>query len=778
MCDPSVLCGSGSGVLAAGPWFPAARHWVGLLVAVLACLAIVVAAVAMCEPRRSRWIGALTLVVVADAVIGPVLVLTRNPGPTDTWGLPVLTALVVPAVAAAILAADQWPMRAFRALVVVLGVVGVLGAIHIGRWAVAEQRAHAAYVDVTTQDRRLADILPAAGPKSTVEGGQAAVTAACTAARGVMGPDPTADGFDSCTPTPARPVTTVQDRAAYRLAADDADVAIGRVAVQAGRPGAESQLSAAQARLAADTVVADRPRDPDVGALEALSATGAALGAGLLPSGSVPPLRPDLFFWIAVLVVAVLAYRLLEVRNAGIDPGPVEVEDVQGGAAAAAPPVGKDVVAGVPKGDPHTAVLKHHLLKNVPEPGSVPGGEASRSVTDLVGLDPVAGRVLTILVPLVRAVGLPRRGFVVRTSVIAVPLPPSAQTGVSRPGPTEWEVSIRVLSARTQRPLHLWTTRNGDVVQGLAEAGYAAAAWIGGASRGVPPWLRWLPDAAPAFREFTRRSEDPSPVGEKDREERIDSLKRVLQSAPLSGQTLVLLGNEHDLAGRTLEALEYYRRAVDAHPGYSLARYRLGVSLAMAAGAAKDPCHGRRLAVLAGVDVAAANRSAATSADIRRAADRTLRSVSRSMWLLPWRRLSVHERSALPPLREWFGLVPVSVSARGPVQARMDPPRGVVRLQRRLRDGILDLLVIRRGSSWQLSYNRACTEAVLAARSNGTSSRTHVERAFCHLERAVLRAGSEQLSAAWLEKDADLKCLQTTAGDRARFARITGSVRP
>jgi hypothetical protein len=157
------------------------------------------------------------------------------------------------------------------------------------------------------------------------------------------------------------------DAADVRAAA--AEVARARVAVReralmladdTGRAAALSALATAQEEAGATA------QDRAAGTGEQVSvarAFTAGVEAVRLPGGTAGriPLAPEEVGWALALLAALFGYRLLEVLNSGLDAGPVEIDD--------------------PKASPEVSILRHHLVRNVPEPGSQPGSSASSSIT-------------------------------------------------------------------------------------------------------------------------------------------------------------------------------------------------------------------------------------------------------------------------------------------------------------------------------------------------------------------------------------------------------------
>jgi hypothetical protein len=280
----------------------------------------------------------------------------------------------------------------------------------------------------------------------------------------------------------------------------------------------------------------------------AFHATGSALVPG--PLGWVV---------LGALLLGLLGW-LLKV-NASQLPGPVEV------------------LPGDNKSDSDeklVKVLRVAVLQNVPEPGAAPGAASANPVTDL--LDNAGGPLAAaskIVQSVLRVVG---RRYGYQVSIDVTTNAPAASgagdadsvnTSTAASSASNATVLLRVMSISGGATLASRIFTSSDAEDAVRTAGLWAAGYILNRSSRVPSWAAWNAETAHAVTVAANESDLTIP-----------GLESALQEAPNSGIVLVLLGHQYELAGRQVEAINCYSRAVIAHPRYRVARYRLGTALA------------------------------------------------------------------------------------------------------------------------------------------------------------------------------------------------------
>ncbi len=457
--------------------------------------------------------------------------------------------------------------------------------------------------------------------------------------------------------------------------------------------------------------------------------------------------------------------------------------------------------------DDHDAIFRIALLQNLTEPGIVPGAEALAPVTDMLATSPslaTTKKLVEIITTYLQKVWKP--GY--RVSIDRMPekttkKPAEAATADSalpaafsvRSGPVP---TVLGTAAPTEKPMsHCGLVRvslassgamvgsknvQAESTEALSRtAGLWAAGLILSRSPRVPSWASWNEDTAHGVSAVL----EPSPS--------VERLEEAVRAAPSSGMLLVHLGNAYELAGRRLDALSVYGRAVQAHPRYLAARYRLAGALNMAdhelideflRAAIDEPTRTamRRTWTWDGEPVAEPDAS-----DLKGFLQQWFRDQARGhFWRLAWRTswlgvlfssLRRDERISWTQPGAWSRRRYRALSIRTCISiAAGDKARPVLiqwahrhcegeggawqqlaKSQRWCDNWVQDLhlkhverIAHRYSTNWNVSYNLACLN----------SRRGEYPKALILLERCVTQPGVEALSRQWLERDNDLKHLQ------------------
>jgi hypothetical protein len=469
--------------------------------------------------------------------------------------------------------------------------------------------------------------------------------------------------------------------AAYRAAitGTDPDKA-GLKAVLAQQPDVNEDIS----------ILAAVEKGPETLWRSAFQSTGSALVPG--PLGWVV---------LGALLLGLLGW-LLKV-NARQLPGPV------------------DVLPGDTKSDNDNRlvkVLRVAVLQNVPEPGAAPGADSANPVTDLLDIasGPLAA-VSKLVQSVLRIVGR-RYGYQISMDVTTdAPAASGAGTATGSGGTSaattrvgDATVLIRVMSISGEVTLASRIFPSPADKVAVRCAGLWAAGYILNRSSRIPSWAAWDAETAHAVTMATSNSDLTIPA-----------LESAVKEAPNSGILLCLLGHHYELAGRRIEAINSYARAVTAHPRYSVARYRLGTTLASMRHdrdwGAKDPT--ARQDDLRAVETAitalkvnddgklcklrAAKGPVDASPEFKSLATTLLRALAKDTQY-PYRLVNALRRSSRDSI--WPSLAPMSTG----VAAAFHPL--VKSSYKALGDkGDLEKLEEKAGkpgSWWQISYNAAC----------------------------------------------------------------------
>jgi tetratricopeptide (TPR) repeat protein len=315
--------------------------------------------------------------------------------------------------------------------------------------------------------------------------------------------------------------------------------------------------------------------------------------------------------------------------------------------------------------------------------------------------------------------------------------------------------------------------------EALEQAGFAAAAWMLGQARSVPPWLQFSSEseAAKAFREYQESKSATEQTA-------ITALTSAVRRDPTSGAALVQLGYAYDLDGQSINALECYERAVAMFPDYRIAQYRaaIGWSALYVAGGIDEQTR-QRLESLTHIGRRTSGQGTASAPvsghrqhgsasdawqcfvlDMARRRFRNAGDHSPVWWLsdLSVRLLSVYERPVLPRLGQRWSIHLAVRAACLPTRARQQASHGSSRGSGSADDWRLrrlDWWARRRKAHWQLRYNLACTHSARYCLGQGDKQRERT-RAVDLLRDALLHPDAQDLTREWLRKDPDLRPLE------------------
>jgi hypothetical protein len=460
-----------------------------------------------------------------------------------------------------------------------------------------------------------------------------------------------------------------------------------------------------------------QPPDPGFGVLQAVTDGPQALWTGATKK-NLRPLVPGPLGWVLLGALALGIWGALLRKNAAQLAGPVSVQ-------------------GDDKTDAKLlTVLRVAVLRNLAEPGAAPGAGTTNAVTDLIGIAGGALGPVGKIVDLVSKVAGRRYGYEVSMDV---------SSADAKSGPTTVLVKLKSIEVGQTIATAVFERDTGE--EAVRCAGLWAAGRILERSSRVPSWAAW--NAATASALSTAYQEAPTTA----------QLKLAVQNAPGSGLLLAMLGQQFELdGGHRMEAIEMYARAVAAHPRYLVARYRLGAALATMR---DDPTWGQLTPGEREQELRVIERAAAALhiSITKPAADKNAAQPALFMKLA---RCFLHELRV--DTRLWHRLVaavrrsdrdavaPLKLIRWSDPGARFHPLVKSICLA--YDDDFDGAQIIRYASKprrwWQVSYNAAC----------GLAYHQQVDSALTMLEQTLVMPGVEQLSAEWVNQDADLKDLR------------------
>lgn len=510
---------------------------------------------------------------------------------------------------------------------------------------------------------------------------------------------------------------------------------------------AEDVVAVTAAKDALQVAVAQTAQSTDA-STSLLDAAGA--GANAVVSDIVrgePPIVLETIGWVVLAAAALLFWRAIERRSFAQLAGPVTIT-----LTPAKPPDDKTTDAAL------TAAFRTAVLRNLSEPGALPGASAIQPVTDLLELPGVDKTWFTPIVTAVKNVTTAPRGCAIAAEIV----PPSPPT-------SKWRILVRVTDLATGAEVDVSTQQADTAVAACRAAGYWSSAVVLGRSTRIPGWAHWDKDTASALAIF----DDPDTM-------EVADWAAATARAPSSGLLLMKLAQAHDLKGQQIESLTMAARAVAAHPRFMIARYRLAASLNML-GDDITPWSScswstrrrlvqqiRRAGDAIGVTWPDGKQPAAallppahpTATDMHTLATAFYQRIDRD---LRWSRVLL--RSLRRNERDiWWAAGLTKFGRNGPRyrakwsvrSARLVSPTDSVSYSQ------VETQALRTWSWFQLSYNLACYHA----------RRDEHDKALTWLETSLERPGSWQITDGWLNVDPDLEPIRGTA----RYAWVRDQV--
>ena len=613
---------------------------------------------------------------------------------------------------------------------------------------------------------------PPGAAKTALDAATMAIQDLCSSARGRIEEGPPV----SCTAT-SKEAGTVDNARALLLSTAKAEqrVAAAQVAV-APSDSASKNLADANNALAVATAQKD---DPAPG--QSLDATIPAGGSRLARSvpgigGTRVPLVLGQIGWGLLGGLALLGYRRLEILNRRRSRGLVTINKLQGADTHA----------------DYDAAFRRHVLSNVSEPGSIPGGTNEVSITDLLGATDPVGIVKNVVAAISTITAITpdfeldatyrgpetsaadagsaasAPGAVTATATATTADDPAVSTPNSG---APHQVFVRVRNARTKTTLktNVVTAATADLA--LRSAGYWAAGYILSGDSTAPEWSRWTLSSATALAVYDDAAERGAPDAEA-------KLCAALALAPVSGLLLSALANTLELSGKPLETLDLNLRAATRYPRYPIARYRLAMSLSNLASDAERwdttplPAKRRILRSLCDCFQACNVKIESPPTKVEDLTTPKLFALAqrfRAETLILFER----RRVALAALRRserryWAPMLftPEGREIRRRAYETIDSARYVIgERDAALRVDLEHEEIEKQAEAaegWQKVYNLACFCAVRSARTGPDDRRTALEL----LERIFGKDPGGQLTQEWVDRDPDLRNLK----QEARFA--------
>jgi hypothetical protein len=342
----------------------------------------------------------------------------------------------------------------------------------------------------------------------------------------------------------------------------------------------------------------------EIDLLGVIGAAGSRVAQDVLPGNARVPLVIGVAGWFLLVAASYLLLRWGALLNATRGLGPVSLEPLD-------------------EGDPvwiaHRQQFHTCLLENVPEPGAVPHADALIQVASLIGTALPGASAASKSIQMARDVIFVPRGYTVQVGVIHC-----AETMQG----SDLKASGIVVRIRKSRTKTLMDQRifdfNGSAgeqqILAVRSAAYWAASVVVQASRSVPAWARWSPEAVVPL--ATLEASTPNDVSRA-----IKLLDEALSLSPSSGMLLYKLALQYELphkqaahpekvdtksasadgnraspmqsaaedeesdsnvAQNLMLALTCNLRAASLYPRYLDVRYRLATEASMLAGAIEE----------------------------------------------------------------------------------------------------------------------------------------------------------------------------------------------
>jgi len=505
------------------------------------------------------------------------------------------------------------------------------------------------------------------------------------------------------------------------------------------QPTDDNKAAAEKAATAADEAAERAARgeaDEDTNWVSLVEQGATVAGSAALDRLPGSP-EPDKWFWVALAVLLLGGWWLIERRSASTVAGPVSVTFQ--GVDLQETDKGKQ-----PDKEGQEAVFVTALTKNLREPGSTPGSQASSPLTDLEGVVTAAdpSKILAAAITALKKLLSSPRGSTVTAQVLA-----------PMPGDKRWRVFVVVADAATGRAVGSKELADESGAEACRVAGYWASATVLSASPRMPLWARWSPATAHAFAAYDTASEPT-----------VAALRAALREAPASSLVLHKLADQLSLDAEYADAADLYARAVVVDPTDHTSVYRLAATLA-ALSRSNAPwselAYSRRAAAVELLNRAAERARVKARVDAAATAEQQrtqLKEQAQALFKLTYRRLGVprtafrcfrrDQRDAIGGLHS----IGAKYGRRGQAQATLRAAALSVSAFRwhQYATWRAERYASDYRSGWHVSYNLACYYA---------SQADDVDEAITWLETALNRPGAEELAGAWLAKDPDLEKL-------------------
>jgi hypothetical protein len=262
----------------------------------------------------------------------------------------------------------------------------------------------------------------------------------------------------------------------------------------------------------------------EIDLLGAIGAAGSRVAQDVLPGNARVPLVIGVAGWFLLVAASYLLLRWGALLNATRGLGPVSLDPLD-------------------EGDPvwiaHRQQFHTCLLENVPEPGAVPHADALIQVASLIGTALPGASAASKSIQMARDVIFVPRGYTVQVGVIHC-----AETMQGR-DPKASGIVVRIRKSRTktlmdQRTFDFNGPAGEEQILAMRSAAYWAASVVVQASRSVPAWARWSPEAvAPLATLEASTTNDVSRA--------IELLDKALSLSPSSGMLLYKLALQYEL---------------------------------------------------------------------------------------------------------------------------------------------------------------------------------------------------------------------------------------
>jgi hypothetical protein len=513
--------------------------------------------------------------------------------------------------------------------------------------------------------------------------------------------------------------------------------------------------------------------------------------------------------WLVLLGLALLWYRLLEIRAGSHGLGPVDISFDDDGSPSSNKSSGEQATKSSPNVEDGVragqAIFKQAVVQNVPEPGAVPGAHALAPVGDLVSSSDVPNKFLASgLIDALRTILATRSGYTVLYSAHY-----ETEMEFSDQGRSTAVVFVRIRDSRNGSQKASMRFEADYVAEASQLAGYWVAGWIVSRSRYVPEWAKWSERDAQSFYKLQWRQGDDLPLkahGVVDP----SSIATSINALVLTQRAYSYEIDPRRKLPATYNALEDFARAAYHQPRYPVARFRTAVALSalMQDGLRlddvfdsfeEDPRPSKTRLLHLFQDLLELDVDTQLDAWIGQASktgefdpEMRIKMLNYVEVLVQRGRIGIRagvlarirpsERSFWKYFsgtqKDWTALVGVSGAIAGLRLAQDSEPASRPMLFKGLEDRVkrFEDRAIEPESHWQISYNIACYYSLLSAISpdpEGAAAsgdgESHSQKSFNWLERCLDRPNNGQLVREWAERDPDLLHLRTV--DEAEWRR-------